>query len=421
MKKILYLSHCCPFPPNKGEKIRAYHEIIHLARHCEVHLACLTRDREELKYYDDLASFCSSVKILPFNERWAKISSLPYLATPLPLSVPFFYHHELQDYIDSLFNQETFDAILCFSSPMAEYVFRARKSSRNWQLNGRRPQLIMDFCDLDSDKWCQYASSSAWPLSAVYSREGRELLAYEYRINRIFDHSVFISKPEIDLFQRLRPKAEKLTVIPNGVDFDYFRPGVVTPAPLAEIAPSAGPVLLFTGAMDYQANVDGVLWFTEKIYPLIKQAMPEVHFFIVGSRPLPKIEKLNGRDDITVTGFVDDIRPYQEAATMVVVPLRQARGVQNKILEAMAMKKAVVTTSQALEGTEAQPGRDVMLADEPEIFARQVVELLQRPEKQAQLGSQGRQFVKQHHNWDDNMNKLEHLIDLADQVSAVSQ
>ena len=169
-------------------------------------------------------------------------------------------------------------------------------------------------------------------------------------------------------------------------------------------------MLLFTGAMDYQANVNGVLWFTEKIYPLIKQAMPELHFFIVGSRPSSQIEKLNGRDDITVTGFVDDIRPYHEAATVVVVPLRQARGVQNKILEAMAMKKAVVTTSQALEGIDAQPDRDVILVDEPKIFARQVIELLQQPEKRVQLVSQARQFVKQHHNWDDNMGKLEQLV-----------
>ena len=116
MKKILYLSHCCPYPPNKGEKIRAYHEIKHLARHGEVHLACLTRDREDLKYYNNLASFCKSVKILPFDERRAKIGSLPHLLTPLPLSVPFFYHHELQDYIDNLLQRELFDTILCFSS-----------------------------------------------------------------------------------------------------------------------------------------------------------------------------------------------------------------------------------------------------------------------------------------------------------------
>ena len=157
-------------------------------------------------------------------------------------------------------------------------------------------------------------------------------------------------------------------------------------------------------------QVHDIIWWLLPIYPLIRKITPQVHFFIVGSRPTEELTKLHGKDGITVTGFVDDIRPYYAAADLSVVPLRLARGVQNKVLEAMAMGKAVVTTSKALEGIEAQPGRELMVANNPETFARLVLDLLTQPKKRTQLGLLGRQFVNQHHSWDDNMSRLEELI-----------
>lgn len=408
--KILYLSHCCPFPPNKGEKIRTFHEIRCLSQHHEIHLACLTQDPADLKHYNDLGRFCESVKIVSFAARRAKFKCLPYLLTPSPLSVPYFYHQELQQHINWLLQNFQFDAILCFSSPMAEYVFRATKSTKNWQPNGARPLLVMDYCDLDSDKWHQYAVSSTWPGSWIYGREARELLAYEHRINKIFDHSIFTTRAEVALFQDLCPDVKQLSAIANGVDVDYFHPDTVSSQTIEDIRKDNTPLLLFTGAMDYQPNIDGVLWFYEQIYPLIRKTMPQVYFFIVGSRPTEEVTKLHGKDGITVTGFVDDIRPYYAAADLSVVPLRLARGVQNKVLEALAMGNAVVTTSKALEGIEARPGRELMVADNPETFAQQVLDLLAQPKKRTQLGLLGRQFVNQHHRWDDNMRKLEKLV-----------
>lgn len=408
--KILYLSHRCPYPPNKGEKIRTFHEIRYLSQHHEIHLACLTQDSADLQHYNDLGRFCETVKIVPFAARRAKLKCLPYLLTPSPLSVPYFYHQELQQHINWFLQNFNFDAILCFSSPMAEYVFRAIKSTKNWQPNGTRPLLLMDYCDLDSDKWRQYATSSTWPGSWIYGREARELLAYEHRINKIFDHSIFTTQAEVALFKQLCPDVKQLSAIANGVDVDYFHPDNVLSQTIEDIRKDNTPLLLFTGAMDYQPNIDGVLWFYEQIYPLIRKAMPKVHFFIVGSRPTEEVTKLHGKDGITVTGFVDDIRPYYAAADLSVVPLRLARGVQNKVLEALAMVNAVVTTSKALEGIEAQPGRELIVANNPEIFAQQILELLAQPKKRNQLGLSGRQFVNQHHSWDDNMSRLEKLI-----------
>ncbi|MBN2232010.1 MAG: TIGR03087 family PEP-CTERM/XrtA system glycosyltransferase, partial [Deltaproteobacteria bacterium] len=330
MATILYLSHCVPYPPNKGDRIRAYHEVRHLAARHDVHLACLTQERDATRHREKLGNWCRGVKIVPFSPRRAKLGCLPALLTPLPLTVSYFYHRELQEQVNRLLRTVRFDAVLCFSSPMAEYIIRAVKAGMNWKADGTRPRLIMDFCDLDSDKWRQYAASSRWPMNWIYGREALELLAYERRVNRIFDQSVFISRPEVEMFRRRYPGARNLAVVANGVDREFFRSGAVAPADVAGIRQSGGPMLLFTGAMDYQANVDGVLWFYREIYPLIRREVPDVRFFIVGSRPAAAIKKLDGHDGVTVTGFVDDIRLYYAAADLAVVPLRLARGVQNK-------------------------------------------------------------------------------------------
>ena len=408
--KILYLSHCCPYPPNKGEKIRTFHEIKYLSQNHEIHLACLTQNNSDLQYYHDLLHFCETVKIVSFAPGRAKLKCLPYLITPSPLSVPYFYHQELQRHIDWLLRNFKFDAIVCFSSPMAEYIFRAVKSSPNWSVKGSRPLLIMDFCDLDSDKWHQYAVSSSWPGSWIYSREARELLAYENRINKVFDYSIFTTRVEVALFKQLCPDVKQLSAIANGVDVGYFHPDRVGLQAVAKIKKGKVPLLLFTGAMDYQPNIDGVLWFCEQIYPRIRKVVPEVNFYIVGSRPADEIARLNGRDGITVTGFVDDIRPYYAAADLSVIPLRLARGVQNKVLEALAMARPVVSTAKALEGIDARPEQDLLVADTPAAFAGQVLDLLSQPHKRTQLGLSGQRFVNRHHSWDDNMRKLEELI-----------
>jgi glycosyltransferase involved in cell wall biosynthesis len=290
------------------------------------------------------------------------------------------------------------------------------------------PRLIIDFCDVDSDKWLQYSKSSPFPSNRFYHFEHRWLLEYEKQINRRFDHSIFVSQHEAGLFQGLYPGAQNLHVIPNGVDYDYFSPENFGLAPQASSealfmsngsrdAPQAKrsfplppPTLVFTGAMDYHPNVDGVRWFHDEVLPAIKRRAPKIRFLIVGSNPHSKIRALGQRDNVTVTGFVEDIRPYYQSADICVVPLRLARGVQNKVLEAMAMAKPVVATTKAIEGIQALNREHVLVEDTVEGFVNAVSWLLENPQEGMDLGQRARRFVMERYDWSKHMKKLELLL-----------
>ncbi|MFX0200723.1 MAG: glycosyltransferase, partial [Candidatus Hodarchaeota archaeon] len=231
----------------------------------------------------------------------------------------------------------------------------------------------------------------------------------EKRINQLFDYSVFVSRDEADLFSMLYPEAENLSVIPNGVDHEYFHPSKAFGDQYA-VSEIQHPALLFTGAMDYHANVDGVIWFCKEILPLIKKEIPEVRFYIVGSNPSPKVQALSTDDGVEVTGFVEDIRPYYQEADLCVIPLRLARGVQNKVLEAMAMEKPVVTTKKALYGIRATPEEHTLVADDPLTFASLVLGLLRDGSRARQLGHHAREFVRDNYDWPSNIKKLEEIL-----------
>ncbi len=403
---ILYLAHRIPYPPNKGDKIRSYHEIRHLVQRHRVDLACLCDVEEDMGYGRDLSRWCGRVVVERLVPWRAKVMSMRALLQCKPLSVPYFYRKALQGAVDRWLTDRDYEVVLCFSSPMAEYLFRSRAQAK------RRPLWVMDFCDMDSDKWLQYSKRASGPVRWIYQREAQRLLDYEREVQRSFDACVFVSRKEAELFRNRVPKALNVYVAPNGVDTEYFRPGAA-PVPCDEGAPGEGRGvfrLVFVGAMDYAANVDGVLWFAEKIFPRIRGKFPKVEFWVVGSRPHPRIRALGDRAGMHVTGFVEDVRPYMAMADCVVVPLRLARGVQNKVLEAMAMGKATVVTSRALDGLEAQGGREVLTADDEEGFAQAVLHLLGNPVLAEELGKRARRFVERNHGWESGMNTLEQVL-----------
>jgi sugar transferase (PEP-CTERM/EpsH1 system associated) len=412
--KILYLCHRIPYPPNKGDKIRSFNEIKYLSSNHEIHLACLADDPSDLKYKHDLESLCKKVFVAPLNKTVAKLKSLTALIYNMPLSVVYFYSNSLQSTVNRWLSSERYDTIICFSSPMAEYLFRSPALKYRFTLPHApcalrlTPRLIIDFCDLDSDKWLQYSKKTRFPMSLAYRIESKLLLKYEKQINQRFDHSVFVSKQEASLFQSLFPKAENISVIPNGVDYKYFSPQASGLEPLA-LNPKT-PVLLFTGAMDYYANVDGVTWFSDTVFPGVKKEFQAAKFYIVGSNPPPRVKSLDNGSGIRVTGFVEDIRPCYQAADICVIPLRLARGVQNKVLEAMAMEKAVVTTSKAIQGIYALDKQNVLVADTPKGFCKAVLTLLKDHKARKQLGQSAREFVIKNHNWSNNMKQLEALL-----------
>lgn len=401
--KILFLSHRIPYPPNKGDKIRSFHEIKYLSKRHLVDLACLADDPNDLKFKKELEAYCRKVHVEPLNIIFANFRGSLNLLSGGAISAGYFYSGKLQRVIDQWLFENTYDAIICFSSPMAEYIFRSAHRAP-------RARLLMDFCDVDSDKWRQYGESSGFPLNKLYKTEFSRLLAYEIKINRIFDHSVFVSQKEADLFRALAPASRNITVIPNGVDSDFFSPGTIsagtTPAPLR----AKKQRLMFSGAMDYHANIDGVAWFSREIFPKLRSHFSTLEFIIVGSNPTSCVKALTHERGILVTGFVEDIRPYYYAADICVVPLRIARGVQNKVLEAMAMGKAIVTTSAAIQGITATNGKHLLVANTPEDFIRALTDLLNDNDQRQQLGAAARDYVTHRYSWGTNIQKLIELI-----------
>lgn len=401
---ILYLAHRIPYPPNKGDKIRSFNEIKYLAREHTLHLAFLVDDPRDVAQVEALQEFCAGISYDLINARWQKLKTLPYLLTGKPLSVPYFYSGKLQADVDRILREQKIDLVFCFSSPMAEYVFRS-----NHYKDGRlgSAKLIMDFVDVDSDKWRMYAGFSSFPLSAVYRREWRSLQAYDSRVGQAFDRSIFVSDKEVELFRTFCPEA-RTAAVANGVDRDYFAAVEVMRHDMKGKGRRA--TILFMGAMDYFPNEDAVTYFAQDIWPLVKEKFPHVRFIIAGSNPTKGVKALAQSDQsISVTGFVPDMRPYLAQADVFVAPFRIARGIQNKVLEAMAAGVPVVARPEAVKGFDGQVS-SLKVETNAEQFASAIVELLVDEEKRTSLATEAKQFVCSSSCWETNMAALQRLL-----------
>lgn len=396
MKELLFLAHRIPYPPNKGDKLRSYNLLKQLGRDYRVHLGAFIDDPDDWRHVDALRALCGECHFAPLAPRAAKLRSLTALLGGGALSVPYYRDRGMAHWVRALLRNRPIQRVLAFSGPMAQYVEPAA---------GRR--RVMDFVDIDSDKWRQYAESRRWPLSWVYRREARTLLQYERTVAAAFDASVFVSDSEADLFKRLAPEcAARVWGIHNGVDTAYFDPvqSFTPPYPLYE------KPIVFTGAMDYWANVEAVNWFAREVFPVVRAADDEARFYIVGARPAAEVQALRRLPGVIVVGAVDDIRPYLAHAALVVAPLRIARGVQNKVLEAMAMAKITVVTPQALDGIVCVPGRELVLAADAPAFAAAVVQVLTQG-GDAALERAARARVVADYSWETNLEKFSALLE----------
>jgi sugar transferase (PEP-CTERM/EpsH1 system associated) len=286
---------------------------------------------------------------------------------------------------------------------MAEYLFRSAHAE------GRlaRTRKIMDLMDVDSYKWRQYAARSSFAQALVYRYESRRLEEYERRIYREFDRLMLVSEQEKAYFPS--PETEKLVAVFNGVDLEYFRSDAASGGALPGYD-EARPSLVFTGMMDYWPNVEGMQWFIAAVLPLIRAAVPGVRLYVVGGRPSRDVLGWAADPDVVVTGFVPDVRAYLRKADVCIAPLRVARGIQNKVLEAMAMSKAVVSTPEAHEGIEADPRDEVCVAQGEEAFAASVVALLRDRQRAQTLGQRARACVERRYSWTANLSRLDDLI-----------
>jgi sugar transferase (PEP-CTERM/EpsH1 system associated) len=390
---ILYLAHRIPYPPNKGDKIRSFHQIRYLSHKHTVHLACLVDEPEDLRYINDLEKYCSSVEAVYRSKTAARTSALWALPTQRPLSVASFYSRELQQRIAHRLRSEKFDRIFVFSSTMAEYVRHVTEIPK-----------IIDFVDADSEKWRLYADYHPFPLSQIYRLEADRLARYERDVAQAFAHAIFISEQEANVLEGVIDK-RSISVIPNGIDLDYFTPDEEL------MSRCHGAFIVFTGAMDYFPNVDAVRYFCRAIFPLIREVEPEAQFYIVGRHPMRQVRALAYQPHVIVTGSVPDVRPYLATARVAVAPLRIARGVQNKILEAMAMGLPVVGTREAFQGLQATSTDGIRIADDPQHFAGEVMALLENRDLQRRCSQQARQYVRRSYRWQDHGACLESLLE----------
>ncbi len=387
---LLFLPHRIPFPPNKGDKIRSFHLLQYLSDRYTVHLGTFVDDKADWPYADSVKKLCGECCLIPMNTRTSRLRSLTGLLTGEALTLPYYRNATLQSWVNTVIQKYSIEKIVVFSSSMAQYVEHHPHARR-----------IMDFVDVDSDKWTQYAQSKRWPFNQIYRREGRLLLKYERHVAQDFDASFFVSAQEAALFELLAPESkDRVHWFSNGVDAEYFSPLGTYPNPY----PPDQQVLVFTGAMDYWPNIDAVTWFAQEVFPQIQAKAPQVSFYIVGSNPAKSVLQLGQIPGVHVTGRVKDVRPYLAHAQLAVAPLRIARGIQNKVLEALAMAKIVMATPQAMEGLVAGFGAGCMTGSTPAEFVEFIIpQVCSGP----QTNPSGREWVLQHYDWTQNLLKME--------------
>ncbi len=396
MESILLLVHRIPLPPNKGDKIVSYHLLRHLAARYRVHLGTFFDDLADADHVCTLDQWCASRCVIRLHPRWAQLRSVTAFLTDEPLTLPYYRSAKLRQWVEATIAESNIQRAVVFSAAMAQYVERLPNL-----------RVVLDLVDVDSAKWTQYADRRAWPFSYIYRREGEKLLAVERSAAARSAATVLITRGEADLFLRLAPECNgRVHVIESGVDTNYFAPHSDRLSPY----PSNEAPIVFTGAMDYWPNIDAVSWFAREVLPRVAQQRPDARFHIVGMNPAKTVGALAADARVTVTGKVPDVRPYLQHAAAVVAPLRVARGIQNKVLEAMAMAKPVVVSSAAASGINAVRGVDFEAAGDAEELCRKLLAVM-RPEVGHAMGQRARARIVADYNWTRNLSAFEKLLE----------
>ena len=387
---ILYVCHRFPFPPKRGGKIRPFNMIRHLseAGH-QVTVCSLARSAHEAEEGAGIAAHCAGFEIGLVKEpvQWARM--VARLPLPAPSSMGYFYSPELARKVRGLLASKRWDLIFVHCSSVAQYVAHVTDVPK-----------ILDFGDMDSQKWLEYADIKPFPLSLGYRLEGLKMLAAEKRLARRFDLCTATTRAEWQTLESYGTGAAT-GWFPNGVDAGYFSPGDQAHEP---------ETLSFVGRMDYYPNIECMQRFCAQVWPLLRRARPALKLLIVGADPQPEVLALAQLPGVTVTGSVPDVRPYVRRSVVNVAPLAIARGTQNKILEAMAMAVPVVTTRLAAGGVDAEAGQHLLVADSPADMAAAILRLVDSPAERARLASAGRERMLSHHAWPHSMQRLDHLI-----------
>lgn len=416
MSEILFLSHRIPFPPDRGDKIRSHHILRHLSGLAPVHVATLADDALDFAAESDLAAMSASHCLVRRTKPLA-LAAAQAMLTGKPISLRAFRSARLAGYVRKVLATRSIAAIYVFSGQMGQYIPA--------DYPGR---VVADFVDVDSAKFEAYATRDGGPKGWAERREARLLRAEEARVAQRADVSLLISDEEAALFRSRLPTgtpmaaneagraptprtAPEVRTLPNGIDSKAFDPAAATPE--AQMAQLPYPRLIFTGQMDYAPNIEACLRVAQGILPLIRQRFAQASFHVVGRNPPDRLTALHGRDGIHVWGRVPQVQPWLAAADLALVPLEIGRGVQNKVLEAMAMALPVVLTPEAATGIGARDGQELALAASDTSLAKACVALLSDPPRAQAMGQAARTFVVAQASWEAALARLTQIVGFA--------
>lgn len=384
------MCHRFPFPPKRGGKIRPFNMIRHLSASHEVTVASLVRSDEEAREGEGLSKYCRKYLMGKISAREALVRMVARLPTAAPSSMGYFYSPVLARQIRQEVRTESFDLIFVHCSSAAQYVEDIANIPK-----------ILDFGDMDSEKWLTYAKFRHFPLSMGYFLEGAKLKRAEKSLAGKFDYCTCTTRAELATLERYQATSQT-GWFPNGVDSAYFRPDDV---------PYDNETICFIGRMDYYPNQEGVMDFCKQTLPLIQSKRPGVKLRVVGANPSGEIRRLARIPGVTVTGSVPDVRSYVWKSAVTVAPLSIARGTQNKILESMAMGVPVVASVEAAGGVDAVPGEHLLSASSPEEYAEAILGLMDAPDERRRLSDAGRRRVLSHHDWAASMSRLDAVVE----------
>ena len=408
VRGILFLTHRIPYPPDRGDKIRSFHLMEALARLGPLHIGTFADDARDMGFDGDLAARAVTHKLVLRRQGKAR-AGLDAFVGKRPLSVSLFADAALHTYVRQTLATQDISHIVVFSGQMAQYVPLDAGQ-------GHARRFLMDFVDVDSEKFTGYGADQTMSaaMRRVYVREGKLLARFEQDIAARADASLFVSEAEAALFRtRAGLDSSQVRALENGIDLVSYDPAIPYAAPAHPDVNLTHPLIVFTGQMDYRPNVEAVTIFAEQVLPLIRESSPDAQFAIVGRQPTPDVERLSSLPGVIVTGAVDDVKGWLKVAHVVVAPLRLARGIQNKVLEAMAMAKAVVASPAAAEGIDAVHNRDLIVADGVEAEAAAVLGLIDAPMRARLIGDAARKRMAERYGWDATLAALPELMGAA--------
>lgn len=394
---LLFLVHRIPYPPNKGDKIRSWHILQNLSEVYNVHIGGFIDHEPDWEYVPNIAAITMSHCFLPLKPLHAKMRSLRAFVASKSLTEYYFFDSRLVEWVEELRSKHHIKKVFIFSSGMASYIM-----NEGWT----DATKVMDFVDVDSDKWAQYAMQKSFPLSWIYRREAIYLGKFEQKVAIYCDVNLFVSEKEKTFFtEHYAPQlSSKNHTVPNGVDLAFWDSNLKMESPYLD---GSYPIV-FSGAMDYWPNIDAVLWFVNEVIPLVRRAIPNIVFTIVGSNPTKEVLALQ-QDDVIVTGSVQDIRPYILNAAICLAPMRVSRGIQNKVLEGMAMGRPVIATSLALSSL-LNLKDEALKADTPQAYLEAIVSLHKESGTTINLGQKARRYIEKNCAWDKSFSLIQSFL-----------